>query len=90
MEQDPLVPVVNAIRTVSSDRPEPEVYHAVLSVLLDEMSFRAVARAIELAWGVDRIDVLHDVAGIKPYGEMSQHSVLAESVKARLVASGVL
>lgn len=81
---DPLAPVVEAIRRAFPVRPDSAVYESVLAVLHEEMSFRAAARALELAWGVDRIAGLHD-----GYSVEVQRIVPSEDVRRRLLEAGL-
>lgn len=83
-EDDPLAPVVSAIRRAFPQRPESPTYDSVLAVLLEEMSFRAVARALELAWCIDRTTALHDT-----YGLGSQPAPLIEDARQRLIEAGL-
>lgn len=64
-DSDPLKPVCEVLqRAFPSGLPEP-LYLSLLRVLSDQMSFRAVSRAVEVAFGTERIRVLHAVFGVQ-------------------------
>ncbi|WP_224246687.1 DUF3349 domain-containing protein [Hyalangium gracile] len=85
-DSDPLKPVCEVlVRAFPNGVPE-SLYPALLSVLCEEMSFRAVARAIDVTFGIDYITVLNDAFGtqvrnIPPAAEV-------QTVRERLRQSG--
>lgn len=76
-DADPLNPVSVVLRRAFPSSVPDVFYVPLLKVLIEEMSFRSVARALELTWGCDYSRGLHDA-----YGAESQADVNSQDVEA--------
>lgn len=78
---DPLKPVCDVLIRAFPNGVPDQLYSSLLYVLSEEMSFRAVARAIEVAFGIDYDKALNDAYGAQSTNKPSLADVQAIRVQ---------
>ncbi len=64
-DADPLKSLCQVLQQAFPDGVAEAKYLALLRILTEEMSFRAAARAVEVAFGVDPAVALNDAYGVQ-------------------------
>lgn len=85
-DKDPLKPLCDVLSRAFPHGVPQHLYTPLISVLREEMSFRSIARALEMTFGTDYIKALNDAYGAQPLDALVANDL--QEVQERLQEGG--